>query len=600
MDAEFQQVRSYVKKHITLSAFDKDKQLYLDCDASFEGGLGFILWQLGEDGKIHIILTGSTGLLPAQKNYSPFELELCGAAWSTKKCKRYLMGQKFTLRTDCAGLVGLESKDLEKISNPRELRLLEDMLAFNFDTVHIEGRKNIIADYLSRHPEDSMEAPHYERLIRPTLFSHPTTPDTRSVNMISSNKVVDMALHRLCSLGNEDLVYTALADFIMSKRPASSLPPNLHEYGSVLNLLSVEDHPGGRLVLLDGSRLVIPTNMRGELLAELHQYHQSLDQLVKSGTNRWFWPGLKSAITKIWEMCEVCQTNRPAKMHERPIQEISLEGLEPLSSLNLDNCQVGNHYYSVAVDRFSGLIWAKRIRDQSTAAVTSFLDGIFNVHGLPLEVRADNGSCYRKAFKDAMTALRIDVRSSAPYHPQGNGGAERGVGELKKYLSKNPQGLERMLLYLNSTESATPGLGSPYERFYGRLPRLALPCVNDLSLVDRRRLSIARQNAQSRVAKRLNRGNTEEFQTGDAVRVKDPHTKLWSVKGEILSPILGPDGVARTFSITCLDGTVMVRNASHIHHRTTLITEENAGQAISADTSQGGASPAPTAVAQDS
>ena len=60
-------------------AFDPTKPIYLVVDACYDAGFGYILYQLGEDNTMRIIMTGSTGISDAQKNYSVFELELTRA-----------------------------------------------------------------------------------------------------------------------------------------------------------------------------------------------------------------------------------------------------------------------------------------------------------------------------------------------------------------------------------------------------------------------------------------------------------------------------------------------------------------------------------------
>ena len=91
--------------------------------------------------------------------------------YAVKKCSRYLHGHQFVIRTDHKPLVGVEHKDLESCKNIRVVRLLEDLLGYDFVTEYLPGEKNHIADYLSRHPVDWKEAPFYPRLVRPTLYA---------------------------------------------------------------------------------------------------------------------------------------------------------------------------------------------------------------------------------------------------------------------------------------------------------------------------------------------------------------------------------------------------------------------------------------------
>ena len=133
------------------------------------------------------------------------------------------------------------------------------------------------------------------------------------------------------------------------------------------------------------------------------------------------------------------------------------------------------------------------------------LEALWNVHGLSLEVRSDNGPAFRTTFAKELEALGVDVQHSAPYNPEGNVLTERQVQEVKKYLKKNGalkgSQSDQMMLWLNSQPSSTPGLESPFARFYGRLPKLHYPGLQDGTLCDRRKLAVKRGDEQVKIAK---------------------------------------------------------------------------------------------------
>ena len=100
---------------------------------------------------------------------------------------------------------------------------------------------------------------------------------------------------------------------------------------------------------------------------------------------------------------------------------------------------------------------------QTTVEAIKFVKSIWNTHGVSREVRCDRGPAFRDQFLDDLEEMGVDVVHSSPYHPQGNGLAERAVQEVKKYLKKNGalQGpaLDKMMLHLNSVESSIAGAG---------------------------------------------------------------------------------------------------------------------------------------------
>ena len=89
------------------------------CDASREGGLGFVLTQPKDD-KVIVLQCGSTTLSQAQRGYSIVELEMLSVVWSLEKCDYIVRGaHNVTIFTDHAPLCGIERKDLSTIGNQR-------------------------------------------------------------------------------------------------------------------------------------------------------------------------------------------------------------------------------------------------------------------------------------------------------------------------------------------------------------------------------------------------------------------------------------------------------------------------------------------------
>ena len=68
----------------------------------------------------------------------------------------YTVGNnKLTVLTDHKPLLGILSKSLDKLESTRMCRMVEKISAFNFKIEYVKGKKNEIADALSRHPVDS-------------------------------------------------------------------------------------------------------------------------------------------------------------------------------------------------------------------------------------------------------------------------------------------------------------------------------------------------------------------------------------------------------------------------------------------------------------
>ena len=75
------------------------KDFTLETDASIQG-LGAVLSQIQEDGKVHPVAYASRALNPSEKNYSVTELETLAVMWAITHFHTYLYKNRATVLTD--------------------------------------------------------------------------------------------------------------------------------------------------------------------------------------------------------------------------------------------------------------------------------------------------------------------------------------------------------------------------------------------------------------------------------------------------------------------------------------------------------------------
>ena len=125
---------------------DYSKPFVLETDASSDG-LGAVLLQEGEDGKLHPIAYGSQSLTKAEKNYHSGKTEFLALKWAIMDhFKEYLIYQPFVVHTDNNPLTYLfTTPNLNACGH----QWVASLANFNFTIEYQHGRNNAAADALS-------------------------------------------------------------------------------------------------------------------------------------------------------------------------------------------------------------------------------------------------------------------------------------------------------------------------------------------------------------------------------------------------------------------------------------------------------------------
>ena len=121
---------------------DYSKPFILETDAS-SNGLGAVLLQEGEDGKLHPIAYGSQSLTKAERNYHSGKTEFLTLKWAvTDHFKEYLIYQPFVVQTDNNPLTYLFTTPNLNACRHRQVASLAN---FNFTIEYQCGRNNAAA-----------------------------------------------------------------------------------------------------------------------------------------------------------------------------------------------------------------------------------------------------------------------------------------------------------------------------------------------------------------------------------------------------------------------------------------------------------------------
>ena len=164
----------------------------------------------------------------------------------------------------------------------------------------------------------------------------------------------------------------------------------------------------------------------------------------------------------------------------------------------------GNNVLLVVVCVYTRFAFLRAMPDKTAASVAANLFAIFADFGFPRIIQSDNGTEFVNQLLDFLTKhTGIDHRLSTPYHPRGNGLAERFVQTstraIKKLLDTESHNWDRYVpivqLFINA-KVASVHESAPFSVMFGR----RLNPFDNYSEVDSKSLEVDYQYVKNRVS----------------------------------------------------------------------------------------------------
>ena len=447
----FTQIKHLISCAPVLSFADFSSPFYVATDAS-NLGVGTVLYQLpkGQDdeSEVRYISFMARSLKKHERNYPAYKKELLGIVYALKKFHYYLWGRHFKLYTDHKPLTFIQHQtDLPTtIAN-----WTETILSHDFECIYRPGLLNIIPDALSRAFPDELWA---------------SPPEISSEHRDKRRKIAAVSTRR---------------GFRTSSSTASEPLPEISSEQLGASLSNPSAPFVHRMQLPDDTMANPAESRRPDLLQKTHgDAHLGANAMVNAlHLQKLTWPKLKDACLEFIRKCPACQHFNIARRGYHPLKAI--HAAFPGEHLAMDLAQFplsarNNVYALIVVDVCTRFVFLRPIKTKEASVIATELFKLFSDIGPPKIIQSDNGTEFSNSLLSSVLAiLKTEHRLSTPYHPRGNGVAERTVRSVKDLLPKVLNGkildwdvhLPAVQLSLN-TKVASLHSSIPFSLFYGR------------------------------------------------------------------------------------------------------------------------------------
>ena len=342
-----------------------------------------------------------------------------------EKFHYFLYGKEFTLETDQKPLVSIYKKHMVDIS-PRVQRLIVRSFPYlPFKVVYKKGKDIPVADALSHvtpmDPEDNIQLPIIAVNMITTCILMSVQPQDSFSNQ----------LDQLRKSTAQDNQLTRLSCYINTGFPCGkkNLLTDLHEFWNHREALSIKSG-----LITCGNRIIVPREMRPEMLQYIHEGHQGKEKCLLEARNTVFWPKMTYDVQELIEICIICQEHGKSQPIIGSTQKLPLFSWQTLAT---DIFYWKRMDFLIVADVFSKYFLVRKLANSTSAAICAELATIVTELGLPHIIRSVNGPCYNsKEFQQFLQCHNITHHTSSPHHPRSNEFIERMVRVAKKLMDK--------------------------------------------------------------------------------------------------------------------------------------------------------------------
>ena len=330
LEQAFNRIKLLFSSSVLINYPEINKPFYLQTDAS-DVALGAILFQVDEVGNPCPIIYASRTLKGAELAYYTTEKELLAIVWALQKFRSYIMGGKVIIRTDHKALTFLKTCKLLSGRLTRWTMAIQD---YDISIEHCSGKNNLVADTLSRLPEQENAAKMAHKDGKIILYALAKRP--------SSNLRT-----RLQNFAQEQKLDPILGQKMAEVEEKKNSKYEIHD--DLLYFINGEN-----------KRLCLTKGIIHDLIDECHEMYAHIGPLkvMKMLNDFFYYPKMAKIVRRRLASCDSCQRNKVTNQTcfsemknyqpERPNEILSIDFYGPLPA-----SKGGFKYILSTIDAFS-------------------------------------------------------------------------------------------------------------------------------------------------------------------------------------------------------------------------------------------------------
>lgn len=457
---------------ISLSFEDGSGEIILMCDASLRGWGAVLMQIIG--GKRHPARFESGIWNNAESSYDATKRECRAVLYSIKRLKCHLYGIRFTLETDALVLVHQLNGAADDVPGALVTRWLSYILLFDFTVRYVPGKKNSVADGLSRKPAGLSDLREKEE-------------------ELDADDVVDAQLNAIFTLREELLIdpeadplddgYSAesqrLGRYLLTLQRPDEL--SAQEFKRLRGKATRFFVKGRKLWKRPREEDHYPTlvvddrEKQKEIVTAYHceSGHKGAKVVADLIKSRYWWSKVWNDVVSAKASCEACQRYDAKRPKELAVPTVPAR---PMWKVHFDTQHLtkdkGKKYCLEARCDFTGWVEAKPVSHVTVAAMKIFVKGLLARFGMMDCAVVDGGPEMKKDLPMILEDLGIKVTVISAYNPRSNGIVEVGHAAISAALGKLGSNggwvdrLDQVLLADRTTIRSNHGY-TPFYLMYG-------------------------------------------------------------------------------------------------------------------------------------